>query len=338
MKILFLTKYEYLGASSRYRTLQYLPYVRESGFEFDVLPLFNDKYLEYKYAYGKTNILITLGRLFKRMRTVLFDSYKYDLLVIEYELVPYFPAFFEYYLKLIKTSYILDYDDAVWHNYDNHKNWWVRKFLGNKLNKKVVKIPTSIDLERYRCESDEKKGKFIIGWIGSPATSKYILNINNVLSNFTKEYNAIVHLIGFDKKLQDKLLFNHKIIDWNEETEVQEICKFDIGIMPLSNSPFEIGKCGFKLIQYMGCKKPVIASPVGENKIIVEHGVNGYLAQNSQEWYNYLKILYNSSNLRKKLGGKGYEKVVEKYSLEVTKEIYLNVLKETVEMLTKGKT
>ena len=351
MKILFLTKYEYLGASSRYRTLQYLPYVKETGFEFDVLPLFNDKYLEYKYTYGKANILIALGRLLKRIKTVLLDSYKYDLLVIEKELVPYFPPVFEYYLKLIKKPYILDYDDAVWHNYDSHRKWWVRKLLGNKIKyvmknaqiviggskyiidyakkaraKKVVKIPTSIDLEKYKCNNNEKRNKFIIGWIGSPATSKYILSLNNVLADFTKNYDSIVHLIGFDKKLEDKLLFNFKIIDWSEKTEVQKIYKFDVGIMPLTDSPFERGKCGFKLIQYMGCKKPVIASPIGENKIIVEHGINGYLAKSETEWLEFLTLLYNAKDLRDKLGESGYEKVKKQYSLEENKNKYLHTI------------
>ncbi len=355
MKILFLTKYEYLGANSRYRTLQYLPYVREAGFKFDIEPLFNDKYLKYRYSHGSPKILTTLGRLLKRMKTVLVDSYKYDLLVIEYELIPYFPAFLERYLKLIKKNYVVDYDDAIWHNYDSHKKWWIRKLLGNKIKhviknaqiviggsayiidyaqksgaKKLVKIPTSIDLKKYKCECSEKKDKFIIGWIGSPATSKYVLEVNNILKNFTDKHNSVVHLIGFDRKLENKLLFKFKIIDWSEDTEIKEICKFDVGIMPLANGPFEKGKCGFKLIQYMGCKKPVIASAVGENNLIVEHGTNGYLVKNFQEWYNYLKILYNNKEVRKKMGEKGFEKIQKEYSLKVTKEKYLNVLRRLI--------
>ncbi|SNZ06163.1 Glycosyltransferase involved in cell wall bisynthesis [Persephonella hydrogeniphila] len=351
MRVLFLTKYDRLGASSRYRTFQYLPFVKESGIDFDVKPLFNEEYLVYKYKYGRENKFLTLERLFKRIKTVLIDSWKYDLLVIEKELIPYFPPVFEYYLKLIGKPYIVDYDDAVWHNYDNHRKKIIRLILKNKIktvmklasvviggseyiieyaenaeSKRIEKIPTVIDLRKYNCADEKKEEKFVIGWIGSPSTSKYILRINEPLARFTKRYNAVVHLVGFDKRLKSKLLFDGKIIEWNEHTEVDEICKFDVGIMPLEDGPFERGKCGFKLIQYMGCKKPVIASPVGENNIIVKHGFNGYLAENSEDWFNYLEIFYHSCEIRQKFGKNGFEVVKNFYSLDVTKDSYLSVL------------
>jgi len=352
MKILFLTKYEHLGASSRYRTLQYLPFLKEEGIDFDIQPLFNDEYLKHKYKNGKENKLITIKRILNRIKTILFAAKQYDLLVIEKELIPFFPPIFEYYLKLIRKPYIVDYDDAVWHNYDNHKNKIIRVVLKNKIKtvmklaevviggseyivhyakisgaKRVEKIPTVINLEKYKCKKNEKKDKpFVIGWIGSPSTSKYILTINEALEEFTRKYDTIVHLVGFDRKLEKKLLFHFRVIDWSEETEVQEICKFDVGIMPLTDGYFERGKCGFKLIQYMACKKPVIASPVGENKIIVENEVNGYLADKNNEWLLALEKLYNSKKLRDEMGDKGYKKVKNLYSLDAAKIRYLNII------------
>jgi len=355
MKVLFLPKYDRLGASSRYRTFQYLSFVKEAGIDYDVKPLFNEEYLVYKYKHGRENKFLTLKRLFKRVKAILVDSWKYDLLVIEKELIPYFLPIFEYYLKLIGKPYVVDYDDAVWHNYDNNRRKIVRILLKNKIktvmklasvviggseyiieyaknagSKKIEKIPTVIDLRKYNCVDQEKGEKFVIGWIGSPSTSRYVLSINEALAKFTEKYNAIVHLIGFDKKLEDKLLFNGKIIEWSEQTEVDEICKFDVGIMPLEDGPFERGKCGFKLIQYMGCKKPVIASPVGENNIIVKHGVNGYLAKYPEDWFKYLELFYSSFDIRRKLGEKGFETVQKFYSLNVTKDRYISVLLDTL--------
>lgn len=352
MRILFLPKHEYLGASSRYRTLQYLSYVQDVGITFDVKPLFSDEYLLYKYQYGKENKIITLQRILKRIVLVLFHGAKYDVLVIEKELVPYFPPILEWYLKLRNISYIVDYDDAVWHNYDEHKVKIVQTMLKNKIRtvmkyssvvlagseyileyakyasaKNIVKIPTVVDTTKYMGQSPQRENEqFIIGWIGSPSTSKYILHIDSMLTKFTSQYNAIVHLVGFDKKMTDKLTCNYCVIEWKESSEVDEICKFDVGIMPLIDSPFERGKCGFKLIQYMACKKPVIASPIGENKIIVEEGVNGYLASDEDDWFVILEKLYHSQNMRVEMGMVGYEKIQKYYSLQAMQEKYFKVI------------
>lgn len=355
MKILFLPKHEYLGASSRYRTLQYLPYLKSQGVLFEVKPLFTDKYLNYKYKNGSENKLITLNRIAKRIKTILWDSSKFDVLVIEKELIPYFPPILEYYLRFKKIPYIVDYDDAVWHNYDQHRSFFVKKILGKKIQAvmrnakiviggsdyikeyastltadKVYKIPTVIDTSKYGDVIFKKHSKFIIGWIGSPSSSLYLLSLNNVLEEFTRNMNAEVHLIGFDKTLKSSLKFNYKIIEWSEETEVQNIQKFDVGIMPLPNTPFERGKCGFKLVQYMGCRKPVVASPVSENNIIVEHGINGFLAQTESEWLQFLNSLYNDNKYAQSLGQQGYKKVKRIYSLAENQKFYLELIKKSI--------
>lgn len=353
MRVLFLPKYDRLGASSRYRTYQYLTFVKKAGIDFDIKPLFNEEYLVYKYKHGKENKFLTLKRVLKRIKAVLIDSWKYDLLVIEKELIPYFPPILEYYLNLIGKPYIVDYDDAVWHNYDNHSKKFVRLLLKNKIktvmklasfviggseyiieyaknaeSKRIEKIPTVIDLRKYLCNDKKKGEKFIIGWIGSPSTSRYVLTINEILTEFTQQYEAVVHLVGFDKNLENQLKFNYKIIDWDEHTEIQEICKFDVGIMPLINGPFERGKCGFKLIQYMGCKKPVVASDIGENNIIVKHEKNGFLANSKEDFYTYLEYLFLNKDVSKKMGVIGYKVVDEYYSLEKTSELYVKLLRE----------
>jgi len=355
VKILFLPKHEYMGASSRYRTLQYLSYLKEQNIDFDLKPLFSDAYLTYKYANGKENKLITIKRILKRIYVVLFEASKYDVLVIEKELIPYFPPILECYLKLRKIPYIVDYDDAVWHNYDNHKKAIVRFLFKNKIarviknaksviagseyikdfalqfNDKVHKIPTVIDMKKYQCSTKKNDtDEFVVGWIGSPSTSNYIFHISEALKRFTDEYDGIVHLVGFDFKLSLEIRFNHNIISWSEMSEVEEICKFDVGIMPLPETPFERGKCGFKLIQYMGCKKPVIASPVGENNIIVEDGINGFLANDENEFYEQLKLFYTNRDNAKEFGITGFEKVNKLYSLQESQKIYLEVLKEGI--------
>jgi glycosyltransferase involved in cell wall biosynthesis len=68
----------------------------------------------------------------------------------------------------------------------------------------------------------------------------------------------------------------------------------------------------------MACSKPVIASPVGINKEIVEPGINGFLCNNSDEWLESLMRLYSHEPLRISMGAAGREKVKNRYCLQVT--------------------
>ena len=103
--------------------------------------------------------------------------------------------------------------------------------------------------------------------------------------------------------------------------------------MPLLDSPWECGKCGFKLIQYMACGKPVVASPVGVNRAIVDDGVNGYLAETSSAWFDSLKLLCENRDKGRKMGLHGQERVRQLYSLEATAprihKIFLELLDPT---------
>jgi glycosyltransferase involved in cell wall biosynthesis len=109
-----------------------------------------------------------------------------------------------------------------------------------------------------------------------------------------------------------------EVWDWSEDTEVKSIQQFDIGIMPLPDLPMERGKCGYKLIQYLACCLPVIASPVGVNRNIVKDGVNGFLATSAEEWHaSLVKLLELTPHKRKTMGLAGRQEVVDWYSMNV---------------------
>ena len=107
-------------------------------------------------------------------------------------------------------------------------------------------------------------------------------------------------------------------VPWTEAAEVAAIAEFDVGIMPLADEPWERGKCGYKLIQYMACGLPVVASPVGVNRQIVEHGVNGFLAETPTQWDEALRTLLADPALRQRMGQAGRQKVERQFSLQVT--------------------
>ncbi len=352
MKILYLTKYTREGASSRLRSFQYFPFLEAKGIVVAVSPLFNDNYLESLYN-GKSNRIPGLMGYLKRFFT-LFTIFSYDKLIIEKELFPYFPAIFERLFSLLKIPYCVDYDDAIFHNYDRHPNPLVRKLLHNKIDvvmrlsdciiagnsylaerakkagaKNIEIIPTVIDLRRYnKIESvqKEKNDQIIIGWIGSPSTFKYVQEISAVLLKVVEKHNVQIHIVGAKGDLGFSK--NIKYIPWFEETEVASIADFDIGIMPLQDTPWEKGKCSYKLIQYMGCKVPVITSPVGMNKEVVQHGVTGFLAENEESWLEAFETYIRNQDLRLQHGRAGYEAVVANFNLENASKKIAAILKK----------
>lgn len=340
MKVLFLTKYSKEGASSRLRSYQYFPLLENDGIEVIVKPLFNTAYVK-GILNGNTSKLKVLKLYLKRF-FVLFSLNKFDNIVIEKELFPFFPATLERLIVLLGYKYTVIYDDAIFHNYDLHPNKLIRLFLKEKIDtvmkksscvivgnkylqeralkanaKKTVIIPTVIDLERYKQVNPNTMQKTIIGWIGSPSSFQYVKLIEQILKQIVLQYDVKIHIIGTNEKLNidDKYV---RYIKWSEDTEIEQLKKFSIGIMPLKNTPWELGKCSYKLIQYMGCSIPVIASPVGMNKEVVLNDKNGYLAATESEWKTYFEKLIKKPELRIEMGKQGRILVEENYSLNKT--------------------
>jgi len=199
----------------------------------------------------------------------------------------------------------------------------------SQFNRNVVLLPTVVDLRRYsqtKTRYDILGGcAFRIGWIGSPSTAMYLDVVCESLFRFCGEWNAQVVLVGAGKKIIPGVPVESR--DWSENTEVPDILSFDVGIMPLYDSPWARGKCGFKLIQYMACGIPVVASPVGANNDIVQDGVNGFLAANDLEWVEDLKLLAQDYRVRERMGKAGRERVEREFSLQQTSKIFATHVK-----------
>lgn len=351
MRIIFLTKYDKLGASSRYRFFQFYDYLKKNKVECITKPFFDDDYLKALYQ-NKTNVFAILKAYLRRF-CVLFTLKKYDLLVIEKEIFPYFPSIFEKLLARAGIKYIADYDDALFHQYDQHSLKAVRYILGQKIAnvmkysnltivgneylnnyaraagaKNVVILPTVINIDYYPLVAKLPNFTVTIGWIGSPSTVKYITFLEPVFSKLQTLFDIQIVLIGVTESPFKAVSVN--LVPWTEESEFSEINKIDIGIMPLTDSLWERGKCGFKLIQYMGCALPVVASPVGINCKIVTDDINGYLAKTEDEWFNALYKLITNRKKRIMLGRQGRDLVESEYSKQIIAPRLLKLYKDTV--------
>jgi len=192
--------------------------------------------------------------------------------------------------------------------------------------RRVETLPTVVDLDKFILKADTKSKGFTIGWIGTPNTAKFITMIKPVLITLCSNRDTRLVLVGSGSIELDGV--TAEIRTWSEKTEVSDIMSFDVGVMPLYDRPLERGKCGYKLIQYMACSKPVVASPVGVNSEIVLHGVNGFLAASQDEWLDALRRLRMDKDERESLGKAGRRLVEDRYCLQVTAPRLLELLRE----------
>ena len=349
MRVLLLTRYERLGSSSRVRFYQYLSYLEEQGMTVVTAPFFDDEYVRTLYA-GRRASLGSVARAYLRRLSILLRSRSFDLLWVEKELFPWLPAWFESFLSVSKIPYVVDYDDAVFHRYDIHRSRLVRALLGHKIDRvmqraalviagndylaeraaragarRVEQLPSVVDVSHYLLAEVSPSPTFRIGWIGSPVTAPYLDQVRETLDALSRESDVHVTLIGAGK-LQPFTGVRTETRPWSEDIELRMSQLFDVGIMPLVDGPFERGKCGYKLIQYMASGLPVVASPVGVNRQIVEPQLNGYLANSSTDWLTALQALRNHPQKRKVMGQAGRRKAEQMYNLQVTAPRLFNLL------------
>ena len=320
------------------RTFQFMTQWQKAGFQIEVSAFFNERYLNSVYSHRKPEVWNVLGCYFRRFK-VLLSAGKYDLIWMEKEAFPFLPSYAEWILNKVGKGYVVDYDDAVFHNYDQHSHWLVRTWMGDKIDwvmrhaklvwvgnpylksraelagaRQIRLLPTVIDPSRYPQKVYYEKEKVTIGWIGSPSTLKYVKLILPALEELNREFD--IELILVNGKKGVAFSGEQVLIPWSEETEVASIHQMDIGMMPLPDDSWERGKCAYKLIQYMACGLPVVASPVGMNPEVVQHGENGFLAASEAEWVEYLGRLISDASLRKAMGERGRRLVMERYTLE----------------------
>lgn len=343
-RIALLTRYESMGASSRVRSLQYLPILEQGGLHIEHFPLLSNDYLRRLYNRERTRTM-QARMLWKRIREVpaITRAGRFDLLWIEKELLPYLPFGLEKWLLGKRVPYSLDFDDAIFHNYDQSGKRLVRKLLGNKIDRLMAGarlitcgngylaerarragapwveiLPSTIDFEKYRALPPPRQpvidadNPLRIIWIGSPATVEYLELVRPALERLAPHYPIELRIIGGERNWPGIRTIS---IPWSSETEAIELNQAHVGIMPLLDTPWEQGKCGFKLIQYMAAGLPVIGSDVGMNKDIVQVGENGLVTYGVDDWVNNLETLLKSPELRARMGATGRRLAEERYSI-----------------------
>lgn len=353
-KIVFLVPYP-LGTigGQRFRFEQYLEILNAAGYEFQVFPFLTASTMRVLYQPNALHIKVSSVLLgFVKRLSHVFRARHASFIFIYREAAPFGPPVFEWILaRVLKRKLIYDFDDAIWLP-DEKKNWafdlvkcrWKARSIcgwsaqisaGNKylaafatrFSKSVTINPTTIDM-RHHCVLQKEKNKaqkIIIGWTGSHSTLKYLTGLEPVLAHLQKKYNNIEFLVIADRA--PRLSIGFQFLKWNLQTEIVDLAKIDIGMMPLSDDDWTRGKCGFKALQYMAMEIATIASPVGVNSEIIHHLENGLLASTHEEWLMAFEQLINDPNLRARIGKSGRSTVQQHYSVTSNEENFLSLFK-----------
>ena len=359
MRVLFVTQYGASMASSRTRVFQYLPYLHRRGIETRVITVVPDG------ATGGPGLLATerpWRKVFYYLRTwcrsllcgcrAWRSSLDCDLLFVQKVIFPW-PV--RILLRLRRSRMLFDFDDAIFTSEIRGRHWtaaWKerrnRRGLPGMLKLaegavvendytgayaarhcRVTRITGPVDTEAIRPPSGGRAAgeNVVVGWIGSASSAQYLDLLRTPLARLGERCPGIrLRLVGAASWSCAGLPVETK--EWRLEEESGDLAGFDIGIMPLTEDPWTLGKGGYKLLQYMASALPVVASPVGINAEIVVDGITGYLAGNDKQWEEKLFALAADQELRARMGREGRERVEAGYSLASQQEKFLELLRD----------
>lgn len=313
--------------SSRLRGLSHVPALREAGFEVDVIDVPRSP--------------IARSARFAALR-------RYDVAVIQKKLLHRW----DLWLVARRTRRLIyDFDDAVtvgpYGTAEDLRraallvetlarcdaviagNEELARYAASHPNVRV--IPTGVDPKAYLVKSptraDGREAAVVIGWIGTRGNLRYVEMLGPVFKALA-ERGLSVRLRVVSDGTPEALGMPVESTPWTLEREADDLVGFDIGVMPLDDTAWSRGKCGFKLLQYMAAGLPAVASPVGVNRSIIQHGENGLLADTPDEWGEALVQLIQHPARRAQLGRAARRTVETRYSLARCSEAFVAVLRE----------
>ena len=186
-------------------------------------------------------------------------------------------------------------------------------------------VPTVVDPARYIVKEHAETGEPRLVWIGSRSTLPYLRECVPALERAARDVPGLRLGTIADATIEGAAIpVEH--IPWSAETEAAALARGDIGIAPTPCDRWTLGKCGFKIIQYMAAGLPVIASPIGANAEIVREGETGYLPKTLDEWPGVIARLARDVELRQRMGRAGRERCEREYSITRAADAWAQLL------------
>jgi glycosyltransferase involved in cell wall biosynthesis len=337
VKVLFVPLGPPQLACSRVRVYQYLPFLRACGDTVRVLPLSGppDPVALPGRVVGARRLAFRLAML-RRVLQIAALAPRYDLVFLQRVLLP---VAAQRWIRRHARRLVFDFDDAIYTRHEGMPDGarWASRAAerfdavtaaadavvastahlaerARRRQPRTLIVPGPVDCERYRPAARSATDAVVVGWIGSPATTMYLESLQPVLGQVVEKHRGVcVEAVGAHPRAGRPPI---EVRPWSLDTEVAALQRFDIGVMPLPDDEWTRGKAGYKLLQYMACAIPCVASPVGANRELVQHGETGWLADADGEWEAGLTRLIGDAGLRARLGRRGREFVEGEHSLQ----------------------
>ena len=349
-RVLGLSLYGPQAASHRVRLSQFQPGLAEAGIHLQIHSLLDNGYLQRSFT-GRRPSMRDLLAAYGRRLQILHQADRFDLAIVYAELLPFLPGWLE--RLLLEIPFIYDFDDAFHLKYRSGRLRLLQPLLGAKVdrlmaaavavtagnagladyasrfNSNVTVLPSVVDTVEYRpakvLQVNGSTEAFTVGWIGSPSTAPYLQLLVDPLQQLARECPVRLMVVGGPAPTIPGVDVLSR--PWSLEHEVSLIQQFDVGVMPLPDSPWTRGKCAYKLIQCMACGIPVVGSHVGANVDAVLPEC-GFLAKSPVQWLDAFRRLLADVKLRQQMGLSARLWVEQRYSLTSALPVFSGVIQQ----------
>jgi glycosyltransferase involved in cell wall biosynthesis len=339
--------------------MQFVEPLAREGIELSVYPFIDSSLYGSLYVrsqWPRTAAGLALASL-RRVRE-LWRARKADVLFVQREAMMFGPPIVEWLaVNLDRCPMVLDLDDATYVSYNSptygrlaSKLKWFSKtndlirwsrlvICGNREIESYVKskgrptvvIPTVVDTTEFRPLAEPKSADVpVIGWIGTHSTFAYVKSIFPVLERLAREHRFRLRLVGTGVDTVAIPGLEIENLPWKLDREIPDFQSLDIGIYPIVEDDWSVGKSCFKAIQYMAVGVPFVVSPVGICQDIALPSQTHFLARTEDDWYARLSQLLTDHGLRRTMGEAGRKYAVEHYSSQIHAEKLAAALRSAV--------
>ena len=332
---------------------QYFEHFRHEGYTISVSPFFEIGFYKILYLPGNypKKIIGALWGYTKRIVQILRIPF-YDGIYIFLYVTPFGSSFFERLYRLFSRKMIYDIDDLAFMGKTSNYNSFISPLRGSgkffylmkvadhvitctpyldaivkKYNSKTTDISSTIDTDKYiPIVNYTNDHQLVLGWSGSHSTVPYLQLIAPALRRLRQHYDFKLLVIGTSSFIMEGV--DVEAIPWDMSSEVHDLQQIDIGLYPLPNEEWVLGKSGLKALQYMALGIPTVATAIGTNFRVIENGVSGFLVNSEDEWFKQIAGLIVDPGLRRKIGECGRARVEKFYSVNANQQIYVQILNE----------